>query len=44
LKNNSRLKLATFENKFKALKSQCPYMFLSSICPILPYIRMKSIF
>jgi hypothetical protein len=30
--------LATFENKFKALKSQCPYMFLSSICPILPYM------
>jgi hypothetical protein len=24
-KKNSRLKLATFENKFKAIKSQCPY-------------------
>jgi hypothetical protein len=42
LKNNSRLKFATFENKFKAIKSQCPYMSLSSICPILPDMVNRS--
>jgi hypothetical protein len=41
-KNNSILKLAIHENKFKAMKLHCPYIPLVIICPLLPYRKNKA--